>query len=269
MGEFHLCGWAQNVDGANAEAEMNALTDPQGFPRIDSTTGLLVPDKYRFIVGTFAGLDATIAPRARLKSASLDAAWGTDETHLPWINSSIKPESPPGFNDRRAEPLELTGGERLAALTLNDPAAAADQAVLLWLADGKIQPIDPAGGFWARYTTNSAATTSLTWTSPVRTLTFTTALKRGKYEVLANQLWSQDISKTGLVAWRGLFEGKSNCPGALALSTGVKRPHRVFEVPGQWGSLGTFDTTNPFGLQLLTTGAETAIYEGRAYLRPL
>lgn len=247
---YHVAGWAQNVDGAGTEADMNAITDTAGFPRVSNTTDILVPQDFRYVSGFYAGVDATVAPKARLKSPSLDAIYGTDQGWLPFINDGAVPDSPHLFNDFRQTPWALQPNEALKYKTLNNPAAAVDQVGIAMLSDGKIQPVDPMGGFWVRGTLNSAATTSLQWA--LRTWTPDTTLPSGQYAFLGIKA----IDAAGIAA-RLVFPNQTARPGAPMLATETDRPARSFEVPGQWGVLGVASTLNLPGVEILTSGAIT------------
>lgn len=251
---FHVAGWAQNVDGAGAEADMNAITDTTGMPNVLNTTDIQVDNVYRFLAALFAGVDDTVAPKARLKSPSLDALFGTDQSWVPWINGGTStpstPTSPPPFNDWRAMPIPLAPSESLKFKTLNNPAAAIDQVGIAFFSDGPIQAVDPNGGFWCRGTLNSSATTSLTWA--LRTWTPDTTLPAGKYAVL-----DAKYVDAGIICGREVFPNQVNRPGAIGLSTETKVPPRQTEIPGQFGQWGVFSSLNVAKSEILTTGAVT------------
>jgi hypothetical protein len=224
---------------------------------------LRVHGSYRYVSGVYAGVENTVNPRARLVSEGIRREYG--QVFIPEINASTapgEPNSPAKFNDWRLHPIALDPGETLNAQTVNNPAAATDQFVLLWMTDGQIRPVDPAGGFWTRWTTAASAMTANTWNA--RALTPDTNLQTGTYEVLGAQCRS-----TTAITARFAFEGQTNKPGVLGTDAEADVPYRAFELPGSWGSFGQFHTNNPPTLELLADAADNEAQEVRLFVRRL
>lgn len=258
---YHLGAWWESQDGAGTEQELAAITDTAQILQVDSTDFIRVPGKYRHIAGVYVGLDATVDPRARLQSPSLDERYGRDQAFLPWINSGAEPGSPARFNDFRARPIELVAGELLRVMQVNNPAAAAGQVVVPFFADGPIQPVDPSGGFWVRATTAASAMSTGQWN--LRAPTLATALRTGWYDVLAAKMQSDSA-----IAARFIFEGQTNRPGVLGCDDETDVPYRAFEVPGQFGVLGRFHTNNLPGTEWLVNAADNEAQQMLWYVRP-
>lgn len=254
----HIAGFFENQDGAGTEQNLAALSDPLSQMYATSGDDLRVHGSYRYISGVYAGLDQTVAARARLVSEGLRTRYG--QAFIPEINSGAEPGSPQIFNDWRMNPLELDAGEILNVQTVNNPAAAADQFVMLWMSDGRVQPMDPTGGFWVRATTAASAMTANTWNA--RSLTLDTNLKTGRYHVLG-----ADGISTSAIALRLAFEGQVNKPGVLARDAQTDIRHRSFEVPGQWGVLGEFHTNNLPVAEFLVDAADNEAQELRLFVR--
>jgi len=252
----HLVGFTEDQDGAGTEQELAALPDTlAGWP-FTSGDNLRVHPGNRHVHGILAALDETVQARARLHSPSIEARYG--RYLIPHINGDDEPVSPTVFNDMRSWPLDLQVGEDLQCFTVNNPAAATEQTVLLWAAsEGRIAPVDPSGCFWRRATTAAAAVTASRWTN--RALTFETALKTGRYRVIAARV-SGTTAGTGVAA-RFAFEGQTNRPGVPMYDSLFDQMPASFMIPGQWGVYGEFHSTNPLSIDLLCREADNEAQE--------
>jgi hypothetical protein len=260
----HLAAWFENQDGAGTLQNLAALADTLTplLPR-DATGDLLrVPSAYPGIAWVYAGIDATVQPRARLSDApSFRKTYGRAALELPKLSSTVEPGSPPVVNDFRKEPIRLSPGEYVGVQTINNPAAAADQYVLASFCDGPLAAVSPAGGFWARFITTAAAMTADTWNN--RALTQDENLSEGTYEVLA----MRPISTTCIAA-RLVFANQVNRPGVLGTDTRTDVTHAMFE-PGEQGVLGRFDTQTFPSVDFLVDAADNEVQVVDLYIRPV
>lgn len=261
---YHLTGFFESQDGAGVEQNLAALTDPlsQIFPVVNGDF-LRVSDRYRFISGAYVALDATVFPRARLSSEGIKKRLGGNGLSCAEISSTVKPGSPPVFNDWRAQPIECDPGESLELQTVNNPAAGAAQYGILFMSDGKITPVDPQGGFWTRWTAAASAKVASTWNA--RALTPDANLRVGYYDVLAMKHF---VDAGNEVVSRLAFDGQVNKPGVLGQNAVTDKPYKAFEVPGQWGVLGRFHTNNPPVLEALPNAADNIADDVRLYVKP-
>lgn len=260
---YHLTTFFENQDGAGTEQNLAALNDTlsQLFPVVAGDY-LRASDKFRWISGAYTALDATVYPRARVSSEGIKKIYGGTGVNLPEINSGAKPRSPPNFNDFRQAPIPTEVGENIEVQTVNNPAAAANQYAVLIMSDGKISPVDPAGGVWVRATAAATAKTASVWNS--RALTFDNPLRVGYYDVLH---YFHVTSAGNSIASRMAFDGQVNKPGFLSQNAVTDLPHQSMRTPGQWGVIGRFHSNNPPNLEVLPDAADNILDDVRMYVR--
>jgi len=253
----------EDQDGAGALQNLGALADPLSalWPRDGDNADLFRADgRFRALVGLYAGIDATVQPRARLTAPSFRERLGRTALEFPFLPTTNEPGSPPLFHDLRDDPILFDPGERVGFETLNNPAAAANQYAVCFVADGPVQAVDPKGGYWARFTTAAAALTADTWGS--RALVEDERLKSGFYDVLA----FRPIS-TSLIASRLSFVDQVNKPGVLGADARGDIPHASFMRPGAWGPLGRFHTDNLPAMEALVDAADNEAQVADMFIR--
>src|SRR5262249_32150469 len=136
---FTTVAFQQSVDPGNAYTAINVAGSDASIK--GTTTQIFVPELTQ-VVGAAAQLENTVAPRARLVSPSLRIRSRFEiEPANVGSAAAVKPTSPHAFIDLRDTPLQLVKDEVLTAEIKTDPAAAQLQSVVVWLADGPIQPV--------------------------------------------------------------------------------------------------------------------------------
>jgi hypothetical protein len=261
---LHTIAFFENQDGGGALQPLAALADPLSpLFKVESGDFLICDSRLRFLVGGHFHVDATVQPRARLVAPSIKSRYnGRTAIEVPALASTIEPASPPVMNDWRAQPYEFDGGERLSLETLNNPAAAADQAAVLYMSDGAISPVDPRGGYWARFTTTAAAVTADTWNS--RALTADETLRKGRYEVLGGRV----ISTTLIQARLNFPLGGHARPPVASADARADIPAPMLQ-PGQLGVLGAFDDDNLPVVELFVDAADNEVQVVDLFIRPV
>lgn len=260
----HVAAWFENQDGAATLQPLAALADTLSpvFVRDANADLIRVDPKLRYIAGIHAHVDATVQPRCRLNAPSLKTRFnGRTTLEVPVLSSVAEPLSPPAFNDWRAKPVELDASDLLGFDTINDPAAAADQFIVVFFSDGPVQPVDTTGGFWARYITTAAAATANVWNS--RSLTPDETLRPGTYEVLGMRAIS-----TTCIAARLVFPlGGNYRPGVLGCDAraDILAPAML---PGQMGSFGIFAHDAPPTAEFLLDAADNEVQVVDLFIRP-
>lgn len=260
-------GWFENIDGAGAETELAAIVDNRGIIPVGTTADhLRLSSAFRTLIGVYANIPTTTTSRVRLKSAGLDALFGTDQAFLPYINggtADVELGSPQAYNDLRMCPWTLPSNDELRALHVANPAAAADTSLIgIWSDGGIPSPVPPQGGFWARATTTAAALTAGAWGN--RTIAFTTALDPGwSYDLLAGRVIGDTLIAAGAVGANG--EGY-RMPLHVCDSP-ADLPAAPFAQPGQFGVLHRFDPQAPFSIDLLANDADNQAQDCLFYVR--
>lgn len=259
---YHLTAYFENQDGAGARTELAALADP--FTNLFPTSGdeiRIAPD-FNEILGVYLGLEQTVDTSADLVAPSFRKKYGVERISLPAINDGAEPTSPPLFNDFRPNPYMVDGGERLKLFTINNPGAATDQFAVLFMGKA-VQPVDPKGGFWTRFTTAASAMNVNTWNQ--RALVADEVLEEIDYEILGID---PGAGSTSAIAVR-LDDGRQvNRPGVIAKDDVNDEVHDAFKRPGGWGVLGHHSLDKPVRSEWLVDAADNEAQELYLYLRP-
>lgn len=243
---FHLGGFLEDIDPAGAFANITALADDRLFTQGDD---IRVPPLNNVIV-IAAGLDNVVDPRARLESPTLDELVRYETSPVNVGTTDVEPGTPQAVDDMRQNPLVLGVDEILQCQILSNPAAAGDQWVLLWFADGPPQPVTGNRIFTVRYT-GATTVTARAWT-PVN-ITLDENLPPGDYAVVglrpsgASCLAARLVFRTGDF-WR---------PGALGVDAAGDIQHPMFR-KGQLGIWGEFPFTQIPAIEYLCDLADTA-----------
>jgi len=164
-------------------------------------------------------------------------------------DGNVEPDSPAKVHDFRDSPIPLETGESLTVLGDSNPAAAADQSVLVWLADG---PIVPVSGQPIHPVRCTAAITAVAgaWTNGA--LTFGQTLGVGAYAVVGMR-----AQGATLVAARLVFRGTGTRPGVIGSDSEADDTNGLFR-NGRFGVFGEFHSTVPPTVDVLCNDADTA-----------
>lgn len=244
---FHLAAFWESLDQAGTHQELAAALGEQ----VLFITGddIRIPDDTNQVVAIAANV-ATAANRAELVSPSLRRGAGFDIVPLNSLtDGNVEPGTPPAIVDLRANPISLDPGESLNALTDANPTAAADQSVLVWLADG---PIASLSGQPIRSVRATGATTVTAGAWSNGALTFARDLPVGNYAVVG--LRAQGAT---LVAARLVFRGGSARPGVLGTDIESDLDWTGFRYGG-FGVFGEFHSNTPPTFDALCNDADTA-----------
>lgn len=242
---FHLAAFWESIDQAAAHTELAAALGEQVL--FISGDDIRVPDDVSQVVAV-AAMVATLATRAELVSPSLRRGAGFDIGEFNSLtDGNVEPASPPTIVDLRSNPIQLDPGESLNALSNANPTAAADQSILVWLADG---PIAPLGGQVIRSVraTGAISAGAGQWTNGA--LTFTRDLPVGNYAVVG--LRAQGATMVGA---RLVFRGGSARPGVLASDVESDLGWPGFRFGGM-GVFGEFHSNTPPTVDVLCNDAD-------------
>lgn len=265
MARQHVIAFFENQDGAGASTELAALVDtvtPGVFPLQDADT-IRVDPTLRFVVGIHAHVDQTAAASAELQATSFRERYKRTRLAIPRLSATAEPASPPAINDLRSRPIELRGGDLLRCYTVNNPAAATDQFVVLNMADGPVAPVEPGpNAFWLPCTTTASAFTANAWNA--RQLATAEALLPGQYEVLGGRCQST----SAIAARLNLALGDNYHPPIAACDARSDITAPMFE-PGQMGVLGRFNHDNLPVVEVLADAADNEIQYVDLLVRPV
>lgn len=245
---FHVAGWAENIDPAGAFADIAALADQRLFTAGNNLRG----PSLNQIVAIAAGVESTAGNRARLYSPTIEQMARYEIAPLNLAGAgAVEPASPHAVVDLRRSPLLVGVDENIRAEILSNPAAAQDQWVLGWFADGPIAPVEPSGEFTVR-ATGTQAVAALAWTAC--NLTLDDELPPGNYAVVGMRFESATA-----IAGRLNFLGgeQSFRPGVLGVDAASDIEHPMFR-HGGLGLFGTFPFTQLPQLEALCADADAA-----------
>lgn len=244
---FHLAAFWENIDAAGAEANLAAALGEQTL----FTTGdeIRIPEGASQIVAVAAmcGLGANFA---RLISPSLRDFVNLDIVPINGLtDGNVEPDSPAKVHYLGNNPIPLAPGESLTATTDSDTAAAADQSILVWLADGPLQPVDGQQIHPLRATAAITAGVG-SWTNGV--LTLGQVLPVGNYAIVGMR-----AQGATLVAARLAFRGVGWRPGVIGSDIESDDTNGYFRY-GKSGVFGEFHSTVPPTVDVLCNDADTA-----------
>lgn len=244
---FHTCAFWENIDQAGTHQELAAALGEQVL--FFTGDDIRIPDDVSQIVAVAANI-ATAANRAELVSPSLRRGAGFDIVPLNSLtDGNVEPQSPALVLDLRQNPIQLDPGESLNGLADANPTAAADQSIIVWLADG---PIEMVTGAQIRSVRATGAITAVAgaWTNGA--LTFARDLPVGNYQVVG--LRAQGAT---LVAARLVFRGGSARPGCIGSDIESDDDDLLFRY-GKFGVFGEFHSNTPPTIDVLCNDADTA-----------
>lgn len=244
---FHLAAFWESIDPAGAAANLAAAAGEQ----VLFTTGdeIRVPDDTNQIVA-IAAMIASGGNFAQLIAPSLRDIANIDIVPLNSLtDGNVEPATPAIVHDYRESPIPLEVGESLTVQTDSNPTAAADQSVLVWLADGPIAPVVGQPIYSVRCT--GAITAGVgAWTNGA--LTFGQTLGVGNYAVVGFR-----AQGATLVGARLVFRGSGVRPGVIGTDVESDDTNSLFR-RGHFGIFGEFHSTVPPTVDVLCNDADTA-----------
>lgn len=234
---------------SGSEAALTALTPvPDPSIRI-SGNDFFVPAGLNNIAYAAALINSTAATlRAQIQAPSLRATLNHD---ISPINNGLVFGSLPRMNRMLENPLPLVVNEPLDVFVQNG-AAVMNRAVL-WLSDGKMQPV--TGRIYTVRATASASLSTATWVNSA--LTFGQTLPSGHYQCVGMRVWSANG-----VAARAYPVGAPVRPGVPMLNAEDNNEWGDFRF-GKAGVLFEFDNTVPpsFDFLGITDTAEVVLLD--------
>jgi len=244
---FHTVAFWENIDQAGATTELAAALGEQVL--FISGDDLRVPADVNQIVAVAANV-AVNANFARLISPSLRRFAALDIVPLNSLtDGNVEPGSPQAVMDLRQNPIPLEASEALNAQSDANPTAAADQSVIVWLADGPIVPVTGAVIVPLRCTSAITCVPGA-WTNGQ--LVFAQDLPAGAYQVVGFRAMGATV-----VAARLVFRGGAVRPGTLGTDIETDLEHPMFRFGGL-GVWGEFDVNTPPTVDVLANDADTA-----------
>lgn len=244
---YHTAAFWENIDPAGVLSNLAAAAGEQAL----FTTGddIRIPSFASQLALICAQVASGGTGRAELQSPSLRRFVNLNVQPVNGVNDgNVEPASPALFYDLHENPIALDPDESLNALVDSNPTAAADQSVIVFLADGPIAPVSgPAHSVRA---TGAITAVAGQWTSGA--LTFAQTLPAGEYDVVG--MW---VRGDTIVAARLIFVGQANRPGVIGGDVDNDEPSPLFR-HGRFGVLGHFDSTTPPQLEVLCNDADTA-----------
>lgn len=245
---FHLAAFWENIDPAGALANVAAALGEQVL--FINGDDIRVPDDLTQVIAAAACVGQTTTVGARVSSPSLRRFVNFDISPINGGgDGDVEPSSPHAIMDLRANPIQLDPGESLNAEIDSNQTDADDQSVLVWLADGPIQPVAGSPVHTVRCTAAITAVAGA-WTNGQ--LTFGQDLPSGVYQVVGMR-----AQGATLIAARLVFRGGSARPGVLGCDVATDQEWPAFR-RGGLGVFGEFETNTPPTLDVLANDADTA-----------
>lgn len=220
---FTLAAFSEDIDPAGAFANIAAAGSEQHL----TTSGdkIMIPANLNQLIGAVATVEGTADLAAKLVSPSLRR-----------FNNLIVPFSVDvvAITDGRINylwpqnPIQLDPQEDMEAQINSNPAAAVEQAVLMFLSDG---PISPINGEIFRVAATAASVTSVSANWVNTSLSLTDELPVGEYAVVG-----ATCTGPNAVAFRLVAVGAEWRPGGLVLldEDDVEHPLQRNGGLGEW-----------------------------------
>lgn len=244
---FHLGAFFESIDPGGALTFIAAVREDTFFTSGDDWR---VPDELTNLIGVGALINDASLARAQLQSPSLRIM---AELDIEPIIASTTWGSPPEVLMFPMSPLQLKGQESLNLQMDSDPAAAVVHALLFWLADGPVQPVQ--GNIFTVRATAALQQVAGVWTNG--NLTFSTDLPSGRYQVVGFRARGGD----GLGA-RLVFPNQTARPGVPVVNAITEEDHSMFR-HGHLGVFGEFEHTVPPTVDIFdgTVSAQTFLLD--------
>lgn len=220
--------------------QLTAMPDPH----VSIISGnLVVPRDLASIVGLYGkGVDVA---RVQVQSPSLRQLLQPEVSPL---DVNALPTAPSRLQDYRFTPIQVAPDEQVQVNVANAAAGANRISVLMWLADGPIQPI--SGDVRSVRVTSATTLVANAWTNGV--LAFDQTLPAGRYSVVGGRFFG-----TTLVGFRLVFPGYSWRPGGIGLANATLEESDLSR-NGNMGSWGEFNHNTPPTIDFFGTAADTA-----------
>lgn len=241
---IHLIAWEQLVDPGGAFQGLNVVREEALFA---SGIDIRVPSLLPNIVGEAALINDASAVRAEIQSPSLRTLANLD---VEPITAAATFANPAGVNFHPENPVPVVPDEALNFFVQSDPAAPALHYGLVWLSDGKGQPV--TGRMFSVRFTSAIQQVAGVWVNG--NITLGQVLPAGSYQVVGMRVRSADA-----VAARLLFVGQVPRPGVPCV-TSLGGVDNYFQRFGRLGVFGEFPHTTPPTMDIL--GGVAAVQTG-------
>jgi hypothetical protein len=251
---FHIGAFAQDVDLAAADTDIDALQDTSLFTSGDT---IRVPVEYPYLWWASAGIGSGGTSLARLESPTLRE---TSRIQFSEINgladADVEPTSPTPILNFINNPVKLTGDEQLKFTANSNTSAAAFQWCVVAFGGSKMSPISSGNIIQAHFEWNNTAT-ARQWTAGE--VTFQDTLPYGTYQLIGMRV----VSTTGVAA-RIIPIGvaQSSRPGIMMVDTLSEVGTGDTFRNGNAGLFSTFNSTTPVQLEVLCDAADASSTTG-------
>lgn len=243
---FTTVAFIESIDPAGVFVAVNAALGEQ---HITSAGDNITIPEWTQVVALAAGVEIAVESFARLAAPSLRTQGLFNvEPFSSASAAAVEPASPPPVMDLRRTPLVLVRGEILTCELNSNPAAAQRQWLVVWLADGPVEPV--AGRVVTVRATGATALVADTWGNVP--ITMIENLPRGRYQIVGLR-----ARAAGLVAARIVIPGQAWRPGVLGVDAQEDLEHPMFRY-GQLGSFGEFEDTDLPSVDCLSVSADAA-----------
>ena len=168
------------------------------------------------------------------------------------IDSGTVPSSPIPLRLNPTNPIKLVSGEPLSVNVTNDASTGGTTISSIgFLSDGAVAPV--TGNIIRWRATATTPSTGYAWGNA--TLTFSTALAEGTYQVVGAR-----IEGAHVIAGRFVFQNNASVrPGVLAVGSAHALDYEMFR-NGNMGAYGTFTNLTPPTIDFFNDGtSETAV----------
>ncbi len=240
---FHLSAFSGTVaTSTTALTGINPISDPVGFT---SGSQLFLGSLSNLIGGYVLG---NAAKRAQITTPSL-LSLAPYEVNP--IESGTVPSSPIPLQLNPSNPIKLVPSEPMTVSVSNDASTGGTTMTgLVFVSDGAVAPVTGNIIRWRATATTPSA--GYAWGNA--TLTFSTSLAEGTYQVVGAR-----IEGAHVIAGRFVFQNSSSVrPGVLAVGSAHALDFPLFR-NGNLGVYGTFTNVTPPTIDFLTDGnSETA-----------
>ncbi|KKN23132.1 hypothetical protein LCGC14_0908140 [marine sediment metagenome] len=236
---FTLVGWEESITPAGALTNITSLTDDH----ITETGDIIQVPSDLTKIG-LASSYMLLNDRAQIRAPSMQEQVNLELTAL---ELAAEPGSPQLIDNYFPQGIELEPGEQVEAL-IQAASGSVPGVILMWLFS-TIDAIPPGKRFTIRFT---AATAAVAYTWGSRGITLSERLRAGRYAVIGAKVMSDTM-----IAFRLIFTGQSNRPGALGVDAVDDIQAPVFR-DGSLGVWGTFEHNELPRLEVLCVTTDSA-----------
>ena len=246
---FTIAGFGEDLDLADAEANLAALADAHLFTQGDD---LRVPS-LNHLLAVSGGLASGGTQVLRLEAPSIR---DNNRLRVAPLNgqadADVEPASPLAIMDMTVSPRRLEADEILQCIARSNTSAAAFQWLIAFFGDGRPVAVTPDEVITVRATSGTTLTARAGTTGA---LTFPDTLLVGRYQVVGLRAFG-----VSPIAARFVFKGAgpSNWrPGGMALDSQTS-PDWPMQRMGRLGVWGEFHSTQPPDIEVLADAADSA-----------